>query len=213
MRVTLSKYKFKRLASESLHNALRLHGDAILLYMNQSYPSAFQLSVLALEELAKAKWIAHYYYSSVTNEGFPDQEFEQGWLSLLYSHTEKQFSLIARDLFHYSPKLVRLIQTKQLDLKKQRATYVGLSRTGKKIDVAGRISTPRSIKDTEARQLISLVNSEFIHAAHVIAEHGEYFGISELDSVINPELHAFVFAWPHKTGLKSRMPRHAKHYA
>jgi AbiV family abortive infection protein len=213
MRTTLSKYKFKRLASESLHNALRLHADAILLYKSQSYPSSFQLSVLALEELAKAKWVSHYYYSSITNEGFPPEVFEQGWLSLLYSHSEKQFSFVARDIFHYSPKLVRFIQTKQLDLKKQQATYVGLGRKGRRIDVAGRISTPASVKAAAARQIISLVNAEFLDAANVIAVHGEYFGIPEVDSVIDSKVHAFVFAWPHKSGLKSRGPRAAQHYA
>ena len=63
----LSKYKFKKIAEESLRNALRLHEDSILLYKNSSYPSSFQLSVLSLEEFAKAKWVDYYYYSTITN--------------------------------------------------------------------------------------------------------------------------------------------------
>jgi len=58
----LSPYKYKRIAEESLRNALRLHGDSIQLFTARSYPSAFLLSVLALEEFAKAKWVDHYYY-------------------------------------------------------------------------------------------------------------------------------------------------------
>ncbi|NIE63033.1 AbiV family abortive infection protein [Burkholderia sp. Ax-1719] len=57
---TLSLYKWKKLGKESLLNALRLHRDAILLFKAGSFPSAFQLSVLSLEEFAKAKWVEHY---------------------------------------------------------------------------------------------------------------------------------------------------------
>lgn len=117
MRTRLSPYKFKRLAKESLRNALRLHSDLILLFISGSFPSAFQLSVLTMEELAKAQWVDHYYYSSVTNEGFPDADFEQEWLSLLYFHPEKQLAFVARNIFEFSPKLVRFIKRKNLNVR------------------------------------------------------------------------------------------------
>ena len=110
----LSKYKFKRLAIESLKNAIRLHLDSISLFELGSYPSAFQLSVLALEEFSKAKWLEHYIYSSETNVGYPDKEFEQDWLKLLYSHPEKQWAFIARDLTDFSPKFSESIEDRKL---------------------------------------------------------------------------------------------------
>ncbi|MDI1361914.1 AbiV family abortive infection protein [Methylotenera sp.] len=204
MRTTLSRYKFQRLARESLRNSLRLHSDAILLYENSSYPSAFQLAVLALEELAKAKWVSHYYYSSITNEGFPEADFEQHWLMLLYSHTEKQYAFIARDVFDYSPKLVKFIKAKKLELKKQQSTYVSLERANRNVDVSGRISTPERLKQKDAKQLISLVNNEFIEIYECVLLNGECFGINEVDNVISSEEHQFLFVWPHKPGLKSR---------
>lgn len=204
MRTTLSRYKFKRIAKESLRNSLRLHGDAILLYTNQSYPSAFQLAVLALEELAKSKWVSHYYYSSITNEGFADADFEQKWLALLYSHTEKQFAFVGRDLFEYSPKLVRFIQSNQLEQKKQQSIYVGLERSKKMINVNGRISTPERIKKTDAKELISLVNGEYLDIFKKVNLNDEYFGIEEVDEVLNFDEHQFIFDWPYKTTLKSR---------
>jgi AbiV family abortive infection protein len=204
MRKTLSPYKFKRFAAESLRNSLRLLGDSILLYANSSYPSAYQLAVLALEELSKAKSISHYYYSSITNEGFPDENFEQGWLQMIYSHTQKQWAFIARDLFEFSPKLVRFIDAKELDLAKQNATYVGLRRIGKRIDVAGRISTPKAFKEASSKQLITLLVSELRDIYSKIESYGEYFGIEEVDSVINLNDHQYLFTWPHKTHLKSR---------
>ncbi|MDP1645779.1 MAG: AbiV family abortive infection protein [Thiobacillus sp.] len=193
----LSSYKYKRIAEESLRNALRLHGDSVQLFNARSCPSAFLLSVLALEEFAKAKWVDHYYYSSVTNEGFPDYEFEQKWLSLLYSHPEKQFAFVARDIFDFSPKLVRFIQNKNLERKKQQAVYIELERIGKSVDTTGRISIPSRIKKLDAKQIISLVNQEF-------AQNDMYFGIPELDTVIDVQEHQFIFDWPHRSGLKGR---------
>lgn len=38
MNIQLSKYKFKKLAKESLENVLRLHFDSIILFNNESYP-------------------------------------------------------------------------------------------------------------------------------------------------------------------------------
>ena len=102
--LTLSNFKWKRLATESLINALRLHRDAIFLFNAGSYPSAYQLSVLCLEEFSKAKLVEHYYWSSITNTGFPDAEFEQGWLKLLYMHSEKQHAFVARNMFEYPPR-------------------------------------------------------------------------------------------------------------
>ena len=64
MREQLSIYKFKKIATESFKNGLRLHFDSILLYNNKSFPSAFQLSVLALEEFSKSYWVEHYCTSS-----------------------------------------------------------------------------------------------------------------------------------------------------
>lgn len=204
MRKTLTPYKLKRIATESLRNSLRLHSDAILLYTNGSHASAFQLSILSLEELAKAKEVAHYYYTSRTNGylGKEDPELEQQWLLMLYSHPWKQFAFVGRDLYDYSPTLVRFIQSKKMEAKKQAATYVGLARQGKKIDVNSRISTPARITNKDSRQFISLVNSEFLFIFNVIQVHAEYFGVDEADDMISAEDHQFLFAWPHDTGMK-----------
>lgn len=199
----LSKYKYKRIAEWALRNALRLHADSIILFSSGSYPSSFQLSVLALEEFSKAKWVDHCFYSSVTNGGFMDPKSEQEWLKLLYSHPEKQFAFIARDLFEFSPKLVRFIQSKKLEHKKQQSVYVGLERIGGKVNTASRISTPMRIKEADAKQIISLVNQEFIGIHSHISLNDNFFGIPELDLVLCSKDSAFIFSWPHKSGLKS----------
>jgi hypothetical protein len=134
--------------------------------------------------------------------GKADPELEQEWLLSLYSHPWKQFAFVGRDSYDYSPSLVRFIQSKEMEAKKQAATYVGLARRGKKIDVNSRISTPARITKKDARQFISLVNSEFLFIFNVIQVHAEYFGVDEADDMINAEDHQFLFAWPHDTGMK-----------
>ncbi|MFA6188815.1 MAG: AbiV family abortive infection protein [Sulfuricurvum sp.] len=205
MKSGLSKYKFKKIAKESLINALRLHEDSILLFNHSSFPSAFQMSVLALEEFAKAKWVDHYYYTSVTNDGFPDADFEQEWLKLLYYHPEKQFAFIGKELFEYSPKFVKFIKKRKLELKKQQSVYVGLERVKGTIDTDSRVSIPaKKIKEKDAKQLISLVNHEFIEVYRLIQLQGDYWGVNELDKVIDEDKYEILSNWTHKTGLKSR---------
>lgn len=205
MKSGLSKYKFKKIAKESLINALRLHEDSILLFNHSSFPSAFQMSVLALEEFAKAKWVDHYYYTSVTNDGFPDTDFEQEWLKLLYYHPEKQFAFIGKELFEYSPKFVKFIKKRKLELKKQQSVYVGLERVKGTIDTDSRVSIPaKKIKEKDAKQLISLVNHEFIEVYRLIQLQGDYWGVNELDKVIDEDKYEILSNWTHKTGLKSR---------
>lgn len=213
-RQTLSRYKWKRFGTEALANALRLHGDAIILFNAGSYPSAYQLAVLALEEFSKSKWVEHYYYSSVTNEGFPDAEFEQGWLRLLYMHGEKQYAFVARDEFLYSPGLVDFIKSGKLDMRKQQAVYVSLERDRKKIDVASRISVPHSIGLREAKRMISWVNSEFVHVHATLAFHGDYFGIAEMDEIMLSPAAEVIFEWPHRSRTRSRkyMAAYIEHY-
>lgn len=204
---TLSKYKWKRLATQALINALRLHADSILLYDAGSYPSAYQLSVLALEEFSKAKWIEDYYYSAITNSGFADATTEQSWLRLLYVHSKKQYGFIARDVFDYPPALVTFIESGRLDLRKQQATYVGLNRKNKDIRVQERISLPSSISSREAKRLISWVNAEFIFVHEQLLRQEGYFGIEEMDEVILSDNADIIFKWPFKSRIRSRRNR------
>ena len=210
----LSVYKYKRIAEEALRNALRLHTDSMLLYKNGAYPSAFQLSVLSLEEFAKAKWVDHCYYTTITNHGFPKEsdpdyenhvKFEQEWLKLLYLHPEKQFAFIGREIFDYSPNFVKRIKEKKLEYQKQQATYVGLERSKGKIDTSSRISVPaKRIKLETAKQIISLLNHEFIEVHDLIVRNETYWGVWEMDEIINEDDYPKIFSWPYRSGLKSR---------
>jgi len=203
MREQLSLYKFKKIATESYKNGLRLHFDSILLYKNKSFPSAFQLSVLALEELSKSYWVEHYYYSSITNNNFPDKEFEQEWLNLLYFHPKKQKAFfgwgMSRD---YSSKFIKMIENGELEIKKQKATYVGLKKNKKVIDVNSKVSLPTQIKELDARQLISLLNDYLKDQCGMKKYYEYHFDIPEKDILLTNELHQELKKWKHRSGLK-----------
>lgn len=203
MREKLTEYKFKKIATEAYKNGLRLYFDSILLFKNKSFPSAFQLSVLALEEFGKSYWVENYYYSSVTNDNFPDKDFEQEWLNLLYFHPEKQKAFfgwgMSRD---YSSKFIKMIENGELELKKQKATYVGLKKRRKVVDVNGKISLPTQITELDAKQLISLLNN-YIKDQFEMKHHYEFhFDIAEKDALLTDELHHELKKWKHISGLK-----------
>ena len=202
-RSTLSKRKYKQLALESLRNALRLLRDAIALYDRGSFPTAFQLAVLAMEEYAKAKWVDHVYDAAVTNEGFGGEEFEQSWLKLLYLHSKKQEAFAWREYYEFSPKFLSAVSDGGLDRKKQAATYVGLPKKGKLVDVNARVSTPTSITQRDAKQIISLIAREVRDVYRLIERADSYFGIMELDEVIKSHEAMVAFSWKHGSGLKS----------
>jgi len=205
MKDQLSEYKFKRLSTESFKNGLRLHFDSILLYENDSFPSSFQLSVLSLEEFSKSYWVEHYYLTSKWNDGFPDKDFEQEWLRLLYLHPKKQFAFFGWGaMYDYSPKFVDFVERKGLEAKKQVATYVGLEKNKNKIDVNSRISIPNRITQKDSKQMISLINDYLKDICRIKFFHENYSGIQETDDLITEDLFAKLNKWKSKTGIKSK---------
>lgn len=200
----VSKYKLKKIASESLRNTIRLHFDAILLFENKSYPAAFHLSVLSLEELSKANWIDHYIWSSETNEGYSDEESEQEWFKLLYLHPAKQWNFVARNPWDFSPKFLSEIQSRKLEEKKQNSIYVGLARSKGKVEKNSRVSTPWKVKLKDAKQVISVVNYELLRVCQRIEDDTFYYeGAREMDDVFDYQIFKKLHKWPHKSGLNN----------
>ena len=213
-RKALSKYKYKKIASESFRNSLRLHKDSMLLYAHDSFPSSFQLSVLSLEEFAKAKWVDRVLGIISTNHGFPKEgtlkyddhvQFEQKWLKLLYQHPEKQFAFIGQEIFDYKPDFVSKVKEKRLEHQKQQAVYVGLDRSKGKIETESQISIPsKKIQQKHAKEMIALINYEFLEIYNLIRKNGGYWFDWKMDEVIAEEQYDIIFKWPHKTDIKSK---------
>jgi AbiV family abortive infection protein len=211
-RATLSARKYKQLAVEALRNSLRLFKDAQMLFAAASWPTAFQLTVLAIEEFSKARWVDHVYYTAITNNGLPGEQEEQGLLRELYHHQPKQEWYLREGFFNFSPRLHREVEAGLLDRRKQEATYVGLPKRGKRIDVNARISVPARIKEAEAKQLMSLFAKELREVYELLERNETYFGIEQMDEVVMSHEFVPAFSWPHKrTGLKSARFRQANY--
>ncbi|MFA1562806.1 AbiV family abortive infection protein [Aliivibrio fischeri] len=154
----ISKYRLNQLVVTTLNNVLRLHFDAILLYNNESYPSALQLSLSAIEELAKNNWINNYIYMSKINA-----EPKHSWLKLLYLNHKKQWKFVDRNSKFYSAKLDDWIKSKKIEEEKQTSIYVGLKEIKEKKIIKNEISTPLGITKDNSSYVISLINTELLY--------------------------------------------------
>jgi len=157
--------KFDRMAELSLKNSLRLHYDAIYLFNRRSYPSAYFLSVLSLEEIGKVLLLGDLIHYSLMNEaeGYPhlDDGYTQHLLSNLYTHKWKQMRF-ARDASDYHTRLWKLLTSGKLEQQKLNSVYVGLERTKGKINLKGRIKSPFNVKQEKAKKQITIVNDFLI---------------------------------------------------
>ncbi|MBN8852761.1 MAG: hypothetical protein BGO55_03310 [Sphingobacteriales bacterium 50-39] len=202
--VKISLKKLEKIAVLSLENAVRLHLDSIVLFKNGSFPSAFQLSVLALEEFGKAKALDDFIWNTTTHGNKRDYAFEMKYLERLYDHPWKQLAALARERFRFSAKYIQSLETKALEAKKQRAVYVGLSRIRGKMDIKGRISSPSAIKQKDAQQQIALLNDIFLEIIVLAHFQGIYFDIRGMDYVMSIQLRRKLEAWTNRSGIKKR---------
>lgn len=199
MNKLIRKAKLEKLATYVLINSINLHNDSIELFHLGRYSSAFYLSVIAMEEMGKAKWLEHYWFYYIRN---PDYAFEQKFFLGLYDHKRKQNFFIGRDFTEYSPKYYDTVVTSKLEQKKLASLYVGLTRNKKSVDTHSRISTPARIKETDAKQQISLLNSELKRMTKMAPDR--FFDIAWMDAILcDEEVKRIVNSWKFKSGLKS----------
>ena len=94
-------YKIDRMACLAFQNAMRLHKDSVLLFKNRRYPSAFFLSVVALEELGKMYLLEDFLWHSRMDGRFNDmaddesreelgEDLEASFIEDIYYHPPKQ---------------------------------------------------------------------------------------------------------------------------
>jgi AbiV family abortive infection protein len=176
MKVNLNENKLRKAEIEAFRNGLRLHLDAIKLFANKSYPSAYSLSVLALEEFGKQRLIDDiiFHYIEHKNEFENDKQFsdfcndfEKG----LLSHSLKQGFAISDDFpfmrgYNRMQKgyLYKMFNHKKkrklIDDWKMRSIYVGFENNSLK----GRIQTPAGfIKRKKAQDQITAINDYLIN--------------------------------------------------
>jgi AbiV family abortive infection protein len=169
----------------AFRNALRLHEDAVFLYRNASYASALGLSALSLEEVGKYSVLEDLvWHGGVEGRMTPDLEEEV--IRQTYHHRYKQlkFSRYA-DL----PEVpLRRLRDGSVERDKQSAFYVGLPRTGKRINMKGRISSPFRVTKRQAERQITLVNDFFVVLTAGTLRDAYTVDIEEMETVLTSEL-------------------------
>jgi AbiV family abortive infection protein len=180
--------KLCRIAVLAFRNALRLHEDAVFLYRHASYASALGLSALSLEEVGKYSVLEDLVWHGVV-EGRMCPDLEEKVIRQTYDHRYKQlkFSQDA-DLPIATEVALRRLRDGSVERDKQSAFYVGLPRTGKRINIKGRISSPFRVTKRQAERQITLVNDFFVVLTAGTLRDAYTVDIEEMDTVLTSEL-------------------------
>lgn len=154
--------KVEKMAYLAIRNGFRLHQDSILLFKNKSFPSAYFLSILALEEIGKFFLLEDFWWHSKV-DGRMEKQWEEKFIELIYFHRTKQNSF-AYNLDGPLPtaKFTKELFSGNIELKKQKAVYVGLPRYKQKINIKDKISNPMNISEMKAHKQITDVNDKII---------------------------------------------------
>lgn len=203
--------KMGRLAAESFKNGLRLHRDSIALFDRHSYPSSYQLSILAQEEIGKTfvfEEVAFQYRASDMTE----EDAARFLKATLLDHRVKQ-SWFVRHAGEWTGRgglgslsaFATEVYEGKLERRKQNAVYVGLPVRNKTIDLKGRINRPRKIKRQQAEQHITGVNDFVIEIIERCRRDLSIVDTSELDEALDHSLVAELEAlWSSSSSASRR---------
>lgn len=112
--------KLSRMCVLCYKNCVRLHNDSILLYKNGSYPTAYAISIIALEEMGKYITLSNgLFYGSFSID--VDEAFISEVLSDTYNHRSKQRIFLNYDWSDSFSRDLFLLKKKNLDHNKIRA--------------------------------------------------------------------------------------------
>lgn len=208
--------KFDTLAGYAFENALRYHSDSINCYENHSFATAYQLSLLASEEFGKAIMLNEYVWQYRMNGWREKDPMTKKWLeSIFTAHTVKHswFARSANDFLNDHPGLIkaspiiRSLFDGTAEEEKQRSTYVGLTKKGKKVDLNGKMSVPRFFAQPVKSEKQITLNNDFL----VVYTSGFLRGIYGVDSYAMAQemtrdyLEQFLEAWTRRGRVAKKL--------
>lgn len=193
------------MAGLAFANGVRLHKDAVLLFKNGSFPSAYFFSILAQEEIGKAFILEEHIFQMGGRSEDITPDLEKLILDSTLSHKVKQgwFSREADDYWKYKgkrlSKFIKETSNGKLEDKKQNSVYVGLTRKGKSVDARGRIINPLDrVKPDEVKSHITRVNDYIVVLIEGCRRNVYSVDTEELDSYLTINLAQELEAlWPY----------------
>jgi AbiV family abortive infection protein len=180
MNVNLNK--IDKMAGLTFRNVLRLHFDSIVLFKNESFPSAFFLSVLALEELGKYYMLDHFLFHSRV-DGRMGEDWDRKWLNDIFSHKSKQLVFTNTNRFDLSNNFIKTVYEGKLEIEKQNSVYVGLPKQNREINLSGKIKNPFKINLSKSKKQITLMNDNLLEQCLLVVKEA-----GSLDSYYAEEL-------------------------
>jgi AbiV family abortive infection protein len=195
----ISLDKLDRMAGLVFQNCIRLHFDSITLFESGSFPSAFFLSILSLEEYGKIFWIEDLLWHSLV-EGRWESEWEQKWLQSTLDHGIKQRTFRHHHQFSLPKWFVNAVETGKLEVEKQNSVYVGFPKKERKMDLNGRIINPRRINCERAKRQITIVNDSLLENVLGMLKDVGSFESESINALISRELYNELAArWKYLT--------------
>lgn len=156
------KYKLAKMEVLAFRNGIRLHQDAISLFRLRSYPTAYFLSILSLEEFGKADALSHFLF--YWSESPLTEKELQDWFLELYKHPFKQKAFYRGRLTMSSLKRLESEWKKigMIEMLKQNSAYVGLPKNNRLVNLKGKINNPFKVKKEKAEKQITVINDYLI---------------------------------------------------
>lgn len=163
--------KYFKLAGDAFENALRLHFDSIYIYKHGSYPTAYQLALLASEELGKALLLNEYCWQYYANGWRENDGYTGPYLKSIFSdhlHKQKYFAYMANDFINKNPyfnkksALIFSLESGLGEKAKQRSTFVGLLKDGRKVNLDAKTTTPLKFATLEKAKKQITLNNDFL---------------------------------------------------
>lgn len=171
------------MATASFENAVRFHKDAVLMFEENRIPSALLMSALSVEEIGKYFMLEDVWWHNLFDSKWTIQEMQQ-FLRGAYSHMSKQRWFAGQTLHNefISKDLLKILLNGELEIIKQKATYVGIPRKGQHIDFDKHLSSPFRTSKRRTEDLITMVNDFFIDLAVGIRKRVYHLDIPEIDN-------------------------------
>jgi len=147
-----------RYARESLSNAVALTEDAVALYNDRSWGTAYFLATIAMEEVARC-FIAN---DVIFNRQVNDHKIKDciDWLRSARDRKLEHYKFVRDGIYSLPIEFLTQVLDQKLDATKQRALYVDIELYNQKKLL--QVSTPRKVTEARARRQISIVHESIM---------------------------------------------------
>ena len=168
-----------RYGREALRNAIALLQDAIWLYEQGRFGSAYYMATTSAEEVGKCLIANDCVFNWTINQ--TDIHWTVKWLQMSLSHVRKQVKFARETIEKMPVDFVKLVLNQQLDAVKQRSLYVDIDLRSKGRHF--RVTTPSRVTEPAARRQIALVHEGI---CDMIRGSVEYYYTYEIGDRIAP---------------------------